>query len=94
MSGITREGNIGLKLSFQVERWLEQFGSTFPVGCYFSLSIRSPKVLMTWSEVPPPIDDNDKRSEEERRARMLVEKKTSINLVEAFGYVAMTAFLK
>lgn len=49
---------------------------------------------MTWSEVPPPIDDNDKRSEEERRARMLVEKKTSINLVEAFGYVAMTASLK
>ena len=42
-------------------------------------------ILISHLELPPPIDDKDKRSEEERRARMLVEKKTAINLIEAFG---------
>lgn len=40
-----------------------------------------------FSELPPatPDDEAHNRSEEERRSRNLVEKKTVINLIEAFS---------
>ena len=86
-----REGNSGHRLYFPQELWLGRFGSMFPV-CFFFFPFSivycaGTQLRFFFSELPPatPDDEAHNRSEEERRSRNLVEKKTVINLIEAFS---------
>ena len=89
----TKEDGCGLKLSLPREPLPGLCGS-------MSQARISPSVMPTFShtkiaDLPPatPADEKERRTDDERRARVLVEKKTIINLIEAFS-VAVKHYLR
>lgn len=80
-----KEGDYGLRLFWQIERLPELFGSMCRV-CH--ILDGNAAIEQTFTDSPPgePLTA-------ERRARSLVEKKTVINLLEAFA-VAVKHYLR
>jgi len=80
--GTTRAVDSGLRLSLAAGHLLASCGSTCqvpaPMNCYIRPS--NPHFTDVMPEVP-----GDTLTEAERKARVLLEKKTIINLIEAFG---------
>lgn len=82
-----KEGSIGLKSLWHVEPWPEPSGFTFLVTLWTDLPLEF--FVNDLSDNPP----FHKESIDETKARTLIEKKTAINLLEAFS-VAVKHYLR
>jgi ion channel-forming bestrophin family protein len=65
------------------------------VGSRILMRVLSYEMTLFMLDLPPetPLDKQESRSEDERRARSIVEKKTVINLIEAFA-IAVKHYLR